>query len=578
MKKLIYCLLITPFLFGCSQKKEPSAYLYHVDALDKVLKERGVLRDDADTIRVARGESASIQVVVKAIEGIDQLTADVSEITNGKVELKPQQVGLVGYVKSSHRYSPPSVYMIHSPSNYYPDPIYTDTTVNLLPGELQPVWVTVPIPANCEAGIYTGKVLVSGMVDGRKVSYDKPFTIKVYPVTVKKPSLWVTNWMNFSPTALAYMNNMENVETFSDLYWNFVQQFATTVSKYGQNMHRIFPLWLTKYSLDEKGQYTFDFSNFDKEVSMFDKAGALDRIEGGAFGWRAGEWDEPYSVEVPVLDPQKLEKRSAGSNYLKDLDYNHGLDLVLLPLADKRSQNFYGQYLPALKKHLQEKGWYDRYVQHIGDEPIDANADSYIAISKYIKQYMPEVKTIDALMASKKLTGSVDIWIPLLDIFEKDYDFFMDLQKKGKEVWMYTCAPLRGDYANRYVELPLILTRYMHWVNYKYNATGYLHWGLNFWSEYQMPIVESGRHRGEIPGGDAFILYPGYHKLYSSIRFEAMRDGIFDYELLRMLEKTDPEKAKSFANEIVPDFDRYDEDIVYFRNTRKQILELLSQK
>ena len=250
MKKLIYWLLITPFLFGCSQKKEPSAYLYHVDALDKVLKERGVLRDDADTIRVARGESASIQVVVKAIEGIDQLTADVSEITNGKVELKPQQVGLVGYVKSSHRYSPPSVYMIHSPSNYYPDPIYTDTTVNLLPGELQPVWVTVPIPANCEAGIYTGKVLVSGMVDGRKVSYDKPFSIKVYPVTVKKPSLWVTNWMNFSPTALAYMNNMENVETFSDLYWNFVQQFATTVSKYGQNMHRIFPLWLTKNSLD----------------------------------------------------------------------------------------------------------------------------------------------------------------------------------------------------------------------------------------------------------------------------------------------------------------------------------------
>ena len=77
---------------------------------------------------------------------------------------------------------------------------------------------------------------------------------------------------------------------------------------------------------------------------------------------------------------------------------------------------------------------------------------------------------------------------------------------------------------------------------------------------------------------DTEVKYPGYHNLYSSIRFEAMRDGIFDYELLRMLEKIDPEKAKSFANDIVPDFDRYDEDIVYFRNTRKQLLELLSQK
>ena len=82
---------------------------------------------------------------------------------------------------------------------------------------------------------------------------------------------------------------------------------------------------------------------------------------------------------------------------------------------------------------------------------------------------------------------------------------------------------------------------YPHWINYKYGLVGYLHWGLNFWGSDPL-TSDASRDRGKLPAGDANITYPGYRKLYSSIRLEAMRDGIYDYELLKMLERKNPGK------------------------------------
>ena len=56
-----------------------------------------------------------------------------------------------------------------------------------------------------------------------------------------------------------------------------------------------------------------------------------------------------------------------------------------------------------------------------------------------------------------------------------------------------------------------------------------------------------------------------------------MRDGIFDYELLRMLEDKYPDKAKELARQVVYHFDLYDMNVSAFRGKRKEILELLSE-
>jgi len=81
-----------------------------------------------------------------------------------------------------------------------------------------------------------------------------------------------------------------------------------------------------------------------------------------------------------------------------------------------------------------------------------------------------------------------------------------------------------------------------------------------------------------MPGGDAFITYPGNGKILSSIRLEAMRDGIVDYELLKMLDEKNSTVAREICRQVVYEFDKYDVDIKSFREKRKRILELLSQE
>jgi hypothetical protein len=78
-----------------------------------------------------------------------------------------------------------------------------------------------------------------------------------------------------------------------------------------------------------------------------------------------------------------------------------------------------------------------------------------------------------------------------------------------------------------------------------------------------------------MPAGTDWIVYPKDGKLLSSMRMEAMRDGIGDHELLSMLAQRDPALARKLAAETILNFDRYDTDIARFRARRLQLLEAL---
>src|ERR1043165_9961624 len=106
-------------------------------------------------------------------------------------------------------------------------------------------------------------------------------------------------------------------------------------------------------------------------------------------------------------------------------------------------------------------------------------------------------------------------------------------------------------------------------MNYRYGLSGYLHWGLNYWSadpfQNTQPIINQGRTH--LPPGDAFITYPNRKglSLYSSIRLEQMREGIEDYGLLEELAKRNSGEARRIAGEAVETFTAFVRDPVKFR-------------
>jgi len=124
----------------------------------------------------------------------------------------------------------------------------------------------------------------------------------------------------------------------------------------------------------------------------------------------------------------------------------------------------------------------------------------------------------------------------------------------------------------------LLKTRILHWINWRYRLTGYLHWGLNFWTS---DPFNDDRSREDLPPGDCWIVYPGPHGPVDSIRWEQMREGIQDYELLCLLDQRAREKGRlsARADEIcaglVPDPISYSRSHQDLRAARQAVIAAL---
>lgn len=531
-----------------------------VDPMTKVLREMNFFGPFTDTMNVARGETATFQFAVRSALPIEGLTAKVT-FSNGDSTLQNITVGFVEYARVGNPTPNAAKDAIVSPSGYYPDPVFIVPSIDVKRDITQPIWIRVDVPKTALPGLYSGTITIGGSLAGDKFEMTDQMNLRVYPVVLNEPSLMVTNWYSMDPKVTKHFYG-HDVELYSQDYWNILEAFAEKMAYCYQNMALISPVSLTQFTLQD-GKYSFDFTNFDRTVELFEKAGIDKRIEGGHLGSRAGDWMSPFIVNVPVGNKPSGE-----------------VITVALPAENDSTKTYIAQFIPALVAHLKDKGWYDKYMQHIADEPIGgASAASYVAISKLVKAAAPDIKIIEACH-SKDLENIIDVWVPQLDYYSSDNAFYQERQKAGDEVWFYTCLAPQGQFANRFLDQPLIKTRLLHWINYKYGATGYLHWGLAHWGTddpYNQTTLMNTEGGNTLPGGDCWIVYPDNGTLHGSIRLDAMRDGIADYELLKMLALKDKTLADELCRQTIFNWTLYNTEPGHLRKTRRTILEKLSE-
>ena len=521
--------------------------LQRVDPLEKLLPETSWSAPYSWVEDVAAGERATFQFALRSPEDLEGLSLSFEALKDDAGhKIESVTTGFVDYIHVGRATPDPGRDAIRSVSGMYPDVIIDDAVDWKVPGgKTQPVWVSVAVPKDAAPGVYKGKVIVKG----KGVNLSGEIALKVYPVVLDEPTLWVTNWFNCGESSLKWFN--PDAELYSEEHWEYVRALAKIMKDSYQNT--VLVSLGTIKSKAEGDKWSFDFTIFDKEVEIFQEAGVLKRLEAGHIGGRIGLWNSPFGVNVPGFDEK-------------------------LPIDDPAAGNYYSQFIPAFVSHLKEKGWYSIYCQHIADEPANDNYESYVAIARFFKRYAPDVPIIEACH-SHNLADVVDIWVPQLNFYADGYSFYKDRQAAGDEVWFYTCLAPQGNYANRFLEQPLLKTRLLHWINFRFGATGYLHWGLIQWRGDD-PAYESTGINLEggniLPGGDSWIIYPGDKKLYGSIRLEAMRDGIADYTLLQMLSRKDEALAKEICRQNVYGWTTYDMSTLHFRLARRQILETLS--
>jgi hypothetical protein len=212
----------------------------------------------------------------------------------------------------------------------------------------------------------------------------------------------------------------------------------------------------------------------------------------------------------------------------------------------------------------------DKAVAYPFDEP---NVKDYPFVKdqlRLIKEDFPGLRRmVPTHLDQAEFVGYIDYWCPKLDLFNPN--FAQERQKAGDISTWYICVSPRAPYIGSFIDRPATDMRVWLWQSWQNELQGILVWRANYWTSknaypnsLQNPYVDSmswnegyGTQVGEKrawAAGDGRFLYPpeacfdGSQRPVldgpvSTIRIEAQRDGIEDYEYLVLLKRLLAEKG-----------------------------------
>lgn len=515
-----------------------------------------------DTIEVfgIRGEVISAQCVILAKNDLTRVTASASPLKNDRTgsPLKGNiDVNFVGsiYLTENAPNQPAGSVTRRAPARF-PDYLMAEKQMDVKGGTDQSVWLTIHIPQGAPPGSFLGSVKIKGDQGERSL----PIRLTVYPLTLPGDRhLKVTEWYN--------TNNFERFhgieEKYSRAWFTMLSRYAANMAAHRQNVFQV-PVSAIGISKPANGAFKFDFRRFDDIAQVFWDTGKMDYLETGELAKFKDDW---FSTEILLKD-------------LKVADDETG-KMTTVP-----GKEVVPSLLAALENHLRQKGWLDKTLFHIKDEPSLHNALAWRGMSSYVHQYAPSLKRIDAIETTY-LLEDIEVAVPKLDAFGTWFQSYDQARQNGTEIWFYTVGIYQGTrYPNKTIDMPLIDNRILHWLNYRFDATGFLHWGWNQWTDD--PYHNVGQHIG-----DAWHVYPVRDGVVNSLRWEEMRNGIQDYEYFWMLENRirtlkdslgtsvswiDPrQRGKEIATPVAPTLSEHTRDPHVLENAkRKVIMELLA--
>lgn len=370
-----------------------------------------------------------------------------------------------------------------------------------------------------------------------------PFTVEIAPAALPAESLSITNWFS-----LKNMADAHGVKPWSEDHWRMIERYGRMMRRMHQNV-----FWLTADTViatrGADGGYEFDFSRRERLIRLYLAMG-FETIEGAPLYHRTS-WDScEFLITVPEGD---------------------------VPALSPEGYDYAVAYLRAWNAFLRKNGWYERAIQHVGDEPHERCGNEYRILSGIVRKMLPGMKLIDAI-ETHELRGAVDIWVPKNDYYATHQAEMETLRRQGDDIWYYTCCIPGGHYCNRLLDFPLLRTRMLFWGNYRYGLTGYLHWGLNHWRGD--PFTDTCPANGPVnflPAGDTNIVYPMGERVLSSMRAEVSRCGAEDYELLRALAERNRPAADAICRAVFRAFDDCDNAPEAFEDAHSRLLDALAQ-
>jgi len=476
----------------------------------------------------AKGEWEVLQLAVRSGTFLPEVRVEVTPPKNANNKrLERFDVTVVGYVPvdyptNYYRFDGPAWYrkLPHqSPgsdgwSGWWPDPLLPQSRFALPAENTQAVWVILKIPREADSGNYQGTVRFLAQ---DRVLAEVPFAVHVWDFALPEKTTFPAIYdVRLGPGGRVFGQSLDQ------LYQEIVQFMAE---------RRLCPDKIRPDPVIEyrNGQVHADFSEYDKVAKWyFGDLGLpvtytpqLFYLFGWGFPPRDFFGQTPYPGERPFEGANRRQLRP---------EYKAA----------------YQACLKAYWEHMKQNGWADRVVLYISDEPFNhlpEIEEQMIALCEMIHEVDPQIPIYSSTWHHvPKWDGTITLW-GLGHDGRVPPEKLRALRQGGARIWFTTDGQMCID--TPYCAVERLLPHYC----FHYGVSAYEFWGVA-WTTYDpyrfgwhafIPQSDQPGNRYWIryPNGDGFLIYPGkpigHDGLVSSIRLEQAREGVEDFEYLKLL-------------------------------------------
>lgn len=460
-----------------------------------------------------KGERIHRQIVLWSDQSMEGLVYEVSDLINGPEEINSDQIQLRfgKYIRGDGEARSCSKYEVHDSDIEIADALSETEIQALSPDDPIKVWVTIDVPASTEAGSYNGTIKVSG------TSSELIFTVNLEVVSRTLPP--VTEWgfhldlWQFPKQILDHYNSANSaniIALWSAEHYALLEPSYLKLADMGQKAITTYIKGgslgapsMVAWTLQSDGTWSYDFSVFDNHVNMLKSWGITKQISCfSPVGWN--ENTIPYFDEASGSD-KELDATIGSETYNERWDY----------------------FLTAFKNHLDSKGWFEEtvlYLDEVSEEKLEAVASVVHGNHANWKLGIAYARGLS--------TASKANFYDLSGILEDASNEGIEADKIS--TFYTSCTQTRP---NNYItpeNSPAEMT-WMGWHALSQNYDGYLRWAFDYWQDNDPFDARDGAHTA----GDFSMIYRNANSspmtYSSSIRMEMLREGIQDYEKVKIL-------------------------------------------
>ena len=457
-----------------------------------------------------RGERLNAEILIWSPDSLEQVRVGAVNLVNvkGRPLRSRNTLNLVRYVVSNYPYGAKDAVCGNTPyKNGYlmPDRFESFERFQLPGRTVRPVWLSIDLPASAEPGLYTGTIVVS-TTNARATLQVK---IHVQRQLLSAPHEWkyrLDLWQN--PWPLAWRNHLQPwseehkalLKKHLQLYANAGGKYITTYgvhSPWSDNSYMIeggMIEWIKK----KNGEWKYDYRIFDTYVQLAMGLGI----------------DKAITLYSPVPWGDRFR-------YMDELTGNYMYE-TWRPGSQEYSDHW-NVFLTDFRAHLQQKGWFGK--TYIGINESEMNET--LAAIRVVKKHSKDWKITYAGNWHKELDGLLDDYSFLYGNEPGPEELRARAARGATSTFYVCCNPAKP---NNFVFSPPIEGRWISWYSAARGYSGFLRWAYEAWPE---DPVRDARF-GSWPAGDCYLVYPGAN---SCVRYEKLREGIADFEKIRIIKE-----------------------------------------